>query len=310
MVLVIDCPRRRGTRCPFRFAFDRLDASCVRCIGVVSSEPEVPSDPLGRRRARRRRHRNGRPGPPTPPPSVDARARRAGQHSSSSVAIAGLFIPMSYVIIEPGDATPVSGVVSVKGAPTYPSRGSLLFLTVSMSNGKPNLWRYLAASLDDDAEVISYDDYFGDHHSRTGPQAQRAGDGHVAGGGDQGRAREARLHRDRDPGPARACSRSAKDAPARGKLEPGDVITAVDGQPVTLVDQLGPARACSARRATRSCSRSQRKGDEDDVATVTVKTAAQTRGTQQGFGVPRDRRRDRRPARSTSRSTSRSTPGR
>jgi PDZ domain-containing protein len=32
-----------------------------------------------------------------------------------------------------------------------------------------------------------------------------------------------------------------KGAPANGKLEVGDVITAVDGQPVTLAEQVGPA---------------------------------------------------------------------
>ncbi len=155
------------------------------------------------------------------------------------VALAGLFIPVSYVIIEPGNATPVSGVVSVKGARTYRSRGSLLFLTVSVSNGKPNLWRYVGASLDDSAEVISYRDYFG-----TTTPAQDRKLNVAAMDTSQQVATQVALEKlgytVTETGTGARVIAMTRGAPAAGTLKPGDVITAVDGQPVELIDELGP----------------------------------------------------------------------
>jgi PDZ domain-containing protein len=189
-----------------------------------------------------------------------------------AVAIAGLFIPMSYVIIEPGDATPVSGAVSVEGAPTYPSRGSLLFLTVSVSNGKPNFWRYLGASLDDDAEVISYRDYFGN----TTPQQDRRRNVQAMDTSQEVATKvalEKLGYTVTESGTGARVLVVGKDAPAQGTLKPGDVITAVDGQPVTLVEQLGP----DVRERTPGdpvALTIERRGDKDGVATVTVTTDA------------------------------------
>ncbi len=134
------------------------------------------------------------------------------------VAIAGLFIPVSYVIIEPGDATPVSGAVSVKGAPTYPSRGSLLFLTVSVSNGKPNLWRYPRRLARRQRRGDLVPRLLRDDDTRAGPKAQRAGDGHLAADRDQGRAREARVHGHRDR-EGRAGAEGRQGRAGRGHVE-------------------------------------------------------------------------------------------
>ena len=197
-----------------------------------------------------------------------------------AVAIAGLFIPMSYVIIEPGDATPVLGSVSVKGAPTYRSTGSLLFLTVSISNGKPNLWRFLGASLDDDAQVISFGDYFGD----TTPEQDRKRNVQAMDTSQQVATKvalEKLGYTVTESGSGARVLVVGEDAPAEDRLEPGDVITAVDGQPVTLVDQLGPL----VRERTPGDPVEltiERNGDDADVATVTVKTEANPKEPNKG----------------------------
>jgi PDZ domain-containing protein len=196
------------------------------------------------------------------------------------IAIVGLFIPMSYVIIEPGGATPVSGAVSIKGAPTYRSSGSLLFLTVSVSNGKTNLWRYVSASLDDDAEVISYDDYFGN----TTPEQDRKRNVQAMDTSQQVATKvalEKLGYTVTESGTGARVLVVEKGAPAEGTLKPGDVITAVDGQPVTLVEQLGPL----VREATPGdpvALTIDRTGDPDDVATVTVKTEAKPQQPNKG----------------------------
>jgi PDZ domain-containing protein len=196
------------------------------------------------------------------------------------VAVAGLFIPMSYVIIEPGDATPVSDAVSVKGAPTYRSRGSLLFLTVSITNGKPNLWRYLGASLDDQAQVISFDDYFGD----TSPEEDRRRNVQAMDTSQQVATKVAleKLGYAVDvSGSGARILEIEKDAPADGLLEPDDVITAVDGQPVMFVDQLGPL-VREHRPGEPVALTVERGGDTDDVETVTVTTGAKPRQPNKG----------------------------
>ena len=196
------------------------------------------------------------------------------------VAVAGLFIPMSYVIIEPGDATPVAGVVSVTGAPTYPSKGALLFLTVSVSNGKPNLWRYLSASLDDNAQVISYDDYFG----KTTPAEDRKLNVQAMDTSQQVAtqvALEKLGYTVTVTGTGARVLKVADDAPAKGTLRAGDVITAVDGQPVTLVDQLGPLVRAHAPGEPVTLT-IQRGGKTSDESTVTVTTAANPNAPNKG----------------------------
>ncbi|MGZ8761707.1 MAG: YlbL family protein [Acidimicrobiia bacterium] len=244
----------------------------------MSTEPEVPSDPLDP------------PGPtglpPSWPPASPGRSRtwvRAlGVFISLVVvvAIAGLFLPLSYVIIEPGDATPVSGAVSVKGAPTYRSRGSLLFLTVSISNGKPNLWRYLGASFDDDAEVVSYDDYFRD----TTPEQDRKRNLQAMDNSQQVATKvalEKLGYTVTESGTGARVLVVGEDAPAEGTVKSGDVVTAVDGQAVTLVDQLGPL--VRAREPGEPVALTiERDGDDADVATVTVTTEANPREPNKG----------------------------
>ena len=77
------------------------------------------------------------------------------------ILMAGSLIKLPYVIFSPGSATPVQPIVQIQGARTYPSRGDVLFLTVSVSNQRPNLWRFLQASLDSNSTVIGEREYLG-----------------------------------------------------------------------------------------------------------------------------------------------------
>src|SRR4051812_33521022 len=77
------------------------------------------------------------------------------------VGVVGANIELPYVIFSPGDATPVDDYVRIKDATTYDHAGSLLLLTVRVSNGRPNLWRFIQASLDDDSKVVGEDQYLG-----------------------------------------------------------------------------------------------------------------------------------------------------
>ncbi len=65
------------------------------------------------------------------------------------VSLLGTIIRLPYVIYSPGGATPVEDVVKITGAKSYRTRGEVLFLTVSVSRDRPNVWRFVQASLDE-----------------------------------------------------------------------------------------------------------------------------------------------------------------
>jgi len=72
--------------------------------------------------------------------------------------IAAVFIRVPKVVISPGTAIPLDQqVVMVTGVPTYDHRGELLFLTVSVSRDRPNVYRALYGWLHPDIDVYPED---------------------------------------------------------------------------------------------------------------------------------------------------------
>ena len=68
--------------------------------------------------------------------------------------VAGFLIHLPYVLISPGEATPLdSTVVMISGAPTYENPNDVLFLTVRVSNEDPTVWRVVTGWLDPDIDV-------------------------------------------------------------------------------------------------------------------------------------------------------------
>ncbi len=153
--------------------------------------------------------------------------------------IVAMLIRLPYVLISPGKGTAVDQVVSIDGARTFDDPGHLLFLTVSVSTSRPNLFRLLTAWLDDDVEIVPEDDVLG---GRTREEDARLNRLEMAD--SQTTAKEVALERLGytviATGTGVAVIAVVPDSPAGRELEVGDVITAVDGQPVTLSEELGP----------------------------------------------------------------------
>jgi PDZ domain-containing protein len=184
------------------------------------------------------------PAPPPPPAPAAARARRWPVRllwfavAVLVVALAGMLVRLPYRVFSPGSATPVQDVVKVEGATTYPHRGELLFLTVAVSRGRPNLWRLLQAELDDDSQVIGEDEYLGGQSPQRVRRLNEA-----AMDESQLVAKMAALEKLGYTVTATGSGAEVRGvmpgSPADGKLEPRDVVTAIDGRPVRLADQLG-----------------------------------------------------------------------
>ena len=76
----------------------------------------------------------------SPPPRDDARPSRARRIAAWAVSVvgvvlvvvlvAGFFIHLPYVVISPGNATPLNDSISIQGATTYPHRDGVRYLTV------------------------------------------------------------------------------------------------------------------------------------------------------------------------------------
>jgi Lon-like protease len=183
---------------------------------------------------------------PPPPPMPPRRKRRAlvaaGTVGAILVVVAilgGVLIRLPYVLIAPGNASAVERVVEIEGAPTYEHGGELLFLTVSVSRDRPNALTVLSGWLDDDTEVVPEDEVL---QGRSRAEDARLNKLEMAD--SQMTAKRVALERlgytVPVSGMGAVVTAVQKDAPADGKLRVGDVITAVDGQPITLADELGP----------------------------------------------------------------------
>ncbi len=155
------------------------------------------------------------------------------------VLVAGALVRLPYVLIAPGMANSVERVVKVDGAPTYKHRGQLLFLTVSVSSDRPTVFALLSGWLDDDTDVVSEDDVL---QGRSRAQDERLSKLEMAD--SQTTAKRVALERlgytVPVSGQGAVVTTVQKRAPADGKLRVGDVITAVDGEAVTLSEDLGP----------------------------------------------------------------------
>ena len=103
------------------------------------------------------------PAPPDPPTDVQRPRRRLPKWLSATltvlagllvvVIVAGFVIHVPYVIISPGEATPLDNrVITVNGAPTYGHDGNVLFLTVRVTNHDPTIWRVVASTASNPSE--------------------------------------------------------------------------------------------------------------------------------------------------------------
>jgi PDZ domain-containing protein len=156
------------------------------------------------------------------------------------VVVAGFVIHLPYVIISPGEATPLDEkVVTVDGAPTYGSSGNILFLTVRVSNHDPTVWRVLTSMLDSDREVEKRSNVVGclsdTENSTVNARLMQQ---------SQDTAKDVALTRlgytvEADP-PEITVVEVCQGAPAYQHLRAGDQVVAVDGQPVAALDDVAP----------------------------------------------------------------------
>jgi PDZ domain-containing protein len=188
--------------------------------------------------------------PADAPPDAQRRRRRLPTWVAAALSVfaavlilltvAGFVIHVPYVIISPGEATPLdSRVITVDGAPTYGHGGNVLFLTVRVTNHDPTIWRVVASWLNSDREVIERDAAVGclsdDENATINKRLMQQSQD------DAKNVALTRLGYSVEAEPMQVtvvevCS----GAPAYGKLEAGDRVLAIDDQPVDSLDDVRP----------------------------------------------------------------------
>ncbi len=227
------------------------------------------------------------PDAPTPPPAdagpVPTRPKRRVLAVVAAVvtglavvvAVGAAFVRLPYVLISPGSASPVDDVVEIEGARTYEHDGSVLFLTVSVSDRRPNAYVVLGGWLDDDVDVLPEEDVFGDRSRR---EEERLNE--LAMTESQIVATKVSLEKLGYTVPVAryVVAQVEPRSPAVDELEVGDVITAVDGVPVSMVPDLGEAVRTRAPGDPITLAVTR----DDEPMTVTVATRATPAGPNEG----------------------------
>ncbi|MBA2325082.1 MAG: PDZ domain-containing protein [Actinobacteria bacterium] len=218
----------------------------------------------------------------SPPPDAPPRSKRRVWRVIGSVvalvvgvvAVGGAFVRLPYVLIGPGGATRVERVVDIEGARTYNDDGSVLFLTVSVLDS-PNAYTVLDGWLDDNTDVLTEDEFFGD---RTPEEADEISQ--IAMSDSQVIATKVSLERLGYTVPIKEYVVGAveKGSPADDELEVGDAITAIDGVSVATIPDLGTVIRLRAPGDPATLTFT-RKGTE---MTATLATRATPDGPNEG----------------------------
>ena len=154
------------------------------------------------------------------------------------VLFLGTVIRLPYVIFSPGSATPVAPIVEIKGARTFPTRSDLLFLTVSVSNQRPNIWRYLQASLSSEDTVVDEVQYLG---GSTPKQDLAVNQMLMTESQEDAKAAALRYLGYEVPvtGGGAIVVAVTPGSPSEGRLRVGDLITEINSKQIQRAEQVG-----------------------------------------------------------------------
>ena len=241
------------------------------------------NDDLAAGRRPRRRHPSTRPG-------LLPGVLLTATFVAIAVAAALTFVGLPYVVMSPGPATNILGKVdgkpllSVDGATTYPTSGTLDFTTVSVDGGpgvRVTVYDLAQAWLSGSQEILPEEQVFPPQQSEE--DAQEEGAAEMAGSQSVATATALRAI-GRTVDETIVIAGVPDDSPSKGVFEADDVLVTVDGDPATSSD------------AVRAAVQRHEPGDSFPVVvrrdgkeqTVTARTAESGGRTVMGVGLRLD----------------------
>jgi PDZ domain-containing protein len=149
--------------------------------------------------------------------------------------VGSLFVPVPYFILAPGSVRATEQLVHVPEGRAYPPEDGEVFFT-TVSSREANLLPALIGWLDPDTDVVEREAVLGDRD----PEENRQVNQQLMAGSKEVAAEVAFEHfgLDVESGTGAVVGSVVVDLPVAEHLEPGDVIIAVDGEPVEVDDDL------------------------------------------------------------------------
>ncbi len=227
--------------------------------------------------------------------SLDARAhhrsRAAGVAGALALVLAGaaLALPVPYVLERPGPVVNTLGsedgrdLITIRGARTYPTSGSLDLTTVSLSGGpgsSVDLPGLVTAWLLPSRTAIPYDLLFAP--GATAKEEEARGTADMTNSQDSATV-AALTELGYDVPTTVTIAAVDPAAPAAGVLRTKDVVLALDGEPVEGL--AGLRAALDAGAPGRTVALTVRRGGEDVVLEVPTQAAPEGGATRVQLGV-------------------------
>jgi PDZ domain-containing protein len=197
------------------------------------------------------------------------------------LAALSVMVGLPYVVLKPGPITNTLGklsgtqLITVSGAPTYPTQGALDFTTVRLVGGpgvRVTVWDLLSASLSPADDVQPEDLYF--PTGVTDKQVQEENTAEMVDSQQEAIA-VALKTTGRQVTQHLLITDVAKDAPSASVLRAGDEVVSIDGKPVDSPD--GVRRAIGAHKPGEFVQlRLVRDGKQVSAAAKTRETSGRT----------------------------------
>lgn len=186
----------------------------------------------------------------------------------AALVVAALLVPTPYYAFQPGSVTPTEPNIEISGAPTFASKGNINFLTVSVQRATAAKW--IESRFVDGIEIISREEAFpsGDSKKEEAINQRAMDDSKVVASVVALERLGYTVARSGDGGFIESVGRGT---PAdQAGLTRGDVIVAIDGKKVTVVDEVTAALGANSIGATVTLEVVSQKGVQRSVPVTLV----------------------------------------
>jgi len=185
-----------------------------------------------------------------------------------------LFVPTPFYLLEPGSVRPAEARISVKGTKDFDSdKGAVLFTTVYIDQA--TIAGLIRGAFDDAIDVESKEDIYGTQSPKENKAVNQVRM-------DMSKLVAAKValnyvgHEAEFTGKGARVLEVVDQGPSTGVLEPGDVITKINGTPIGLPSDIGTALAGKAAGETVTVTVVRGIGDDSETSDRQVTLAPST----------------------------------
>ncbi len=147
-------------------------------------------------------------------------------------------VRVPYYLLSPGDTFRTQNLITVKGAPTYPQKGTVAYVTVSVTSRPATALQWAWAHLDSSVTIAPADEIVPPNETPSQNQQENFREMADSKTSASVVALEHLGYQVQATGTGAGVAALGKGTPASKVLHAGDTIVAVDGKPVHLAEDL------------------------------------------------------------------------